>query len=411
MHYSIQKWLHIALFNLLLIASLGFLLRYKIAFSLPFVDQKHLLHAHSHFAFGGWISQLLMALMVSFLVQRGITDAFVKYHKLLFVNLISAYGMLLSFPFQGYGLVSITFSTLSIINAYYFMYLFWTDLKKNNIRGIETLWFKSALIFNTISSFGAFSLAFMMANKIVNQNYYLIAVYFFLHFQYNGWFFFAIAGLWFSKLKALKINFPNEKIIFWLFAFACIPCYFLSILWLKIDQAFLLIVAAAALIQVIALYLFLKSTFQNLASLKSSILSIGVNLLSLSLLAFTIKISLQLASTMPSLNQLAYGFRPIVIGYLHLVLLGFVTLFLLGYAIANLHMRFNKMLINGALLFTSGIILNELFLMLQGVSAMQLISIPYINEVLFAIAILLVSGASVLLRSQVKHSKTDSKTD
>ena len=50
-----SKWLRISLFNLMLVAFLGMILRYKILFSLPFLDQKHLLHAHSHFAFSGWV--------------------------------------------------------------------------------------------------------------------------------------------------------------------------------------------------------------------------------------------------------------------------------------------------------------------------------------------------------------------
>ena len=51
------KWIRICLLNLFLVALLGVVLRYKIAFSLPFIDQRNLLHAHSHFAFAGWISQ------------------------------------------------------------------------------------------------------------------------------------------------------------------------------------------------------------------------------------------------------------------------------------------------------------------------------------------------------------------
>ena len=53
-------------------------------------------------------------------------------------------------------------------------------------------------------------------------------------------------------------------------------------------------------------------------------------ILTLSFLALTIKFMLQSGSVIPSLSTLAFGFRPIVIGYLHLVLLGFTTLFLLG---------------------------------------------------------------------------------
>ncbi len=406
MQYSIQKWIRIALFNLALIAFIGFVLRYKIAFSLPFVDQKHLLQAHSHFAFSGWISHALMALMVSFLSEKGLEKAFKKYHWLLVLNLVSAYGMLLCFPFQGYGLFSITFSTLSILTAYLFTLFFWKDLNRNKITETAGLWFKAALFFNALSSLGAFALSFMMANKIIHQNWYLAAIYFFLHFQYNGWFFFACGGLWFAKLRKMNLYFTNEKLIFALFAFACIPTYFLCVLWLKMNLVVYLIIVLSAILQVIALYLLVKEIKRNIPHVKSTSLKIGSNLFALSLVAFTIKIVLQLLSTIPALNQLAYGFRPIVIGYLHLVLLGFITLFILAYATGIHVIQYNSRMVNGAIIFASGIIINEILLLFQGTAAMELISIPFNNEMLLGAAFILFSGAFLLFVSQKKVKTT-----
>ena len=45
--------------------------------------------------------------------------------------------------------------------------------------------------------------------------------------------------------------------------------------------------------------------------------------------ALSAKFLLQLGSTIPALSQLGFGFRPIVIAYLHLVLLAVISLFLL----------------------------------------------------------------------------------
>ena len=111
-------WLKISIINLLLVAVLGLLMRYKIGFEFPFLDQKHLQHSHSHFAFSGWISHTLMVLMIGFLEKRiNITDTqFIKkYNFLLIANLICSYGMLISFILQGYGLISILFSPFSIV--------------------------------------------------------------------------------------------------------------------------------------------------------------------------------------------------------------------------------------------------------------------------------------------------------
>ena len=54
-----QQWLRISIINLLIVSFVGVILRYKIAFALSFIDQKHLLHGHSHFAFAGWVSLAL----------------------------------------------------------------------------------------------------------------------------------------------------------------------------------------------------------------------------------------------------------------------------------------------------------------------------------------------------------------
>jgi hypothetical protein len=58
-----SRWIPLVLASLVLVASLGVLMRYKIAFEFPYLDQKNLQHAHSHFAFAGWVTQALMLLI------------------------------------------------------------------------------------------------------------------------------------------------------------------------------------------------------------------------------------------------------------------------------------------------------------------------------------------------------------
>ena len=213
-------WLKISIINLLLVAVLGLLMRYKIGFEFPFLDQKHLQHSHSHFAFSGWISHTLMVLMIGFLEKRiNITDTqFIKkYNFLLIANLICSYGMLISFILQGYGLISILFSTFSIVIACVFTYLYFKDLKLISEEDLSKNWFKASLFFNVLSSLGTFALAYMMASKNIHQNEYLSSIYFYLHFQYNGWFFFACMGLLFFFLQIKKTENTFFKKTFWLF--------------------------------------------------------------------------------------------------------------------------------------------------------------------------------------------------
>src|SRR6476660_7880415 len=87
-------WIRISLFNLFIVAFLGCAMRYKIAYSLPWLPQKNVLNAHSHFAFAGWITQVLMALMVQYLARQNGQLNVRKYNWLLWANLLTALGML-----------------------------------------------------------------------------------------------------------------------------------------------------------------------------------------------------------------------------------------------------------------------------------------------------------------------------
>ena len=403
MEFTLRRLLKISLFNLLLVASIGVVLRYKILYSLPFVDQKQLLHGHSHFAFAGWIAHTLMVLFVAYLSRYTQRDEFKKYKYVLIINLISAYGMLLSFPVQGYGLVSISFSTLSVFTFYFFTVKIWKDFNKISDDIIPIYWFKAALVFGVISSFGTFGLAYMMANKMAHQNYYLAAVYFYLHFQYNGFFFFSCMGLFHTFLpEDIKAN-KELKIVFWLFLLAAVPAYFLSTLWMDLPSWVFVIVVLASFLQMIAWIYFLRFLYQKRNLLSQHINVAGKWLMILSATATTVKLFLQLGSTIPSLSQLAFGFRPIVIAYLHLVLLGIITIFLLATIFYENNLPLKKATKFGLSVFVTGVFFNEFVLMLQGVASFSYNNIPFVNEFLLLIACSMFLGILTMVVSQLKR--------
>ncbi|HRN56610.1 MAG TPA: hypothetical protein PLL71_09170 [Agriterribacter sp.] len=407
---SLTGWFRIAVFNLMLVAFIGVLLRYKIAYALPVVHQKHLLHAHSHFAFTGWITQILMALLVARL-YTGQQNPFKKYAPVLYANLIAAYGMLFTFPFQGYGTYSISFSTLSIFVAYAFAIMYWRDINRAEQKSPGDPWFKAALFFNIISSAGAFALAVMMVTKTAHPDRYLAASYFFLHFQYNGWFFFACTGLLIHKLYTWGIQLSCHKTIWWLFTLSCVPAYFLSALWLPIPLWAYILVIVAVGFQLAGFALLFRAVKTHLVRLKSLISSLGRWLIGLSAIALTIKLLLQTGSTVPALSKLAFGFRSIIIGYLHLVLLGVITLFILGYVVINRYMRITKTAVAGIIIFIAGIFLNELILFIQGTGAISYTSVPYTNEMLLGAAVLLFTGMLILTISQRKAKLPEKQAD
>lgn len=395
------NWIKISIFNLLFVAIAGCLMRYKILYSFPLLQQKHVLHAHSHFAFSGWISLAIMAFMIQF-ISKQIEINSKKYSVFLIIHLIASYGMLITFSIQGYGLFSISFSTLSIIINVLFVLEYWKDLNKLTSKSISIKWFKAALIFSVISSIGAFSLAFLMANKVNHPNWYLLAIYFFLHFQYNGWFMFSCFGFINEKLEKAQANKSILLKIYRLFAFACIPAYFLSALWLDLPLWIFIIVILASLSQVLGWALFVKEIFKVKENLKSILINKSNFYLLFVLVAMSIKVLLQLGSTIPWLSTLAFGFRPIVIGYLHLVLLGIITLFLLSNYLASTEFSFVTIFRRGMNIFLIGIILNEFILMLQGSSAISYFSLPFANEGLLLASIIMLLGIVFINRATLK---------
>ena len=169
-----------SLLNLVIVSFLGVLLRYKISFSLPLVNYKYLLHAHSHFAFSGWVSMALFTAFVYMLSgQKGSVKKTYGYQFIL--AQIANFGMLISFPFQGYGAVSMSFSTLFIVFSYWFAWQYWKDLTKTNLPLLVKYLARAALFFFVISSSGPFYWDIFYRTKFMIIIYTTILfIYFFI---------------------------------------------------------------------------------------------------------------------------------------------------------------------------------------------------------------------------------------
>lgn len=406
MKFSISNWIKFSLFNLMLVAILGTLMRYKIAFELPFFEQKNMQHSHSHFAFAGWVTQTLFVLMIGFLSQQKEAINLEKYKIVLIANLVCAYVMLFSFIFQGYSVISIVFSTLSLLVSFWFSALFFKDLKQISNHNLSKNWFKAALFFNVISSFGTFGLAYMMVGKNFEQDYYLSSIYYYLHFQYNGWFWFACVGLFMSQITP---NYNLEKanrLIFNLFFFSCIPAYLLSVLWLKLPTWVYLLAIISALLQLGAWLMFIKKIIPSFIK-NNALIPLYKWIYASILVCVTIKFVLQLGTTIPAIGQLAFGFRTIVIAYLHLVLLAIISGFLLVYIFTNQLVVQTKSIHKALVIFSVGIFLNELVLSIQGLQGIPLfseITLPYANEMLLLVALILFYGIFKITYLNLKKS-------
>jgi hypothetical protein len=134
-----------ALLNLALVALLGTLLRYKIAFYFPQVQQKNLLYAHYHFAFTGWLAHALYAAFTSRMLPVLTLQRQQRYKLLLRFNLVAAWGWLLSFVWQGYGVLAILFSLLGLLVAVVFAVSFTKDARGLPPQVLPANWAGTAL--------------------------------------------------------------------------------------------------------------------------------------------------------------------------------------------------------------------------------------------------------------------------
>ena len=382
-------WLKFSVFNFLIVALLGVTMRYKILYSMPFLDQKHLQEAHSHFAFYGWITNVIYVLILNYMHKINAQIDLKKYEKLIVVNLIASFTMLGAFLYGGYFWVSIAGSTVALLCSFVFFFFFVRDAKK--IQDFSKLWFLAGLFFAVISSVGVFNLGYMMMSKTATQDLYLASEYYYLHFQYNGFFIFSCIGflLFSMKQAGSGISEKQNKLIFWLLFVGCVIGYGLSVLWMKMPVSIFAVIVVATIMQTIGavlLFVFIKKNWTNLV-LKWS--SMHRFVLLYAGFAFAVKIALQLGSTIPALNQFAFGFRNVVIAYLHLVLLMCIATFLVNQILATHYFTITNKLLMGFKLLLLGIFLNELILGLMGVFSIKYISIPFANEMLLGVSVLM----------------------
>lgn len=401
-----KTWLTTSLLFLLITAILGAILRLMGFVSLEF-NYGNLLHTHSHIAFLGWVYNVLFTLLIySFLSSEKQNNKI--YKSLFWITQAANIGMLLSFPIQGYGLFSIAFSTLHILTSFGFTHQFLKDasLNPDNKQRLSFKFIKAGLFFMILSSLGPFSLGPIVSAGGGKSDLYYNAIYFYLHFQYNGWFGFAVLGLFFRMLENNTITFSAKKgnLLWNLLFISVIPSYLLSVLWMKPNLSIYIAAGIAAFIQLTALILFLLLMSDKKSEIKSKFSGWVYFLMCFSLFCFCSKIILQFFTAFPYFADLAYQIRSFTIGYLHLVFIGFISLFLFAFLINHKELDLNRNNKTGITLLLLGFILNELLIFMQAISTWlsKSIIVYYYSSLLFYVNLLIVTGVILLIVSRLR---------
>lgn len=355
----------IALLYLFIAAFLGIVLR---LFPVTNIDAtyKYIIHTHSHIALLGWVYVALTTIIFHIAIDK---EKIKKYNLIFWSTQITIIGMLFSFPFVGYALFSIIFSTLFLICSYWFYSFF----RKNHILDIKNSSYKfisTSLVLMIISTIGPWALGIIMNTLGATSPWYKNAIYFYLHFQYNGWFIFCLIGVFYFLLEKSKIPFSKKLAnqFYQLMLISCILTLCLSFLWMNPSSIVYLIAILGGILQLIAFGVFYKQIQEIKIKFKALLKPQLYVLLKFAFILFLIKISLQALTAIPYFSELATFILDFVIGYLHLTFLGVVTIATLVFLNFFKLIELPKIWIR---IYILGFILSELLIFYKGFSAWQ----------------------------------------
>lgn len=351
-----RKWSQIALHFFLISALIGSLLRYYNVSFIGSINYRNLVHAHSHVAMLGWLHLGFTTLLIYYLRH----NHFTRFRNVQLLTLVSLMGMLLSFPFEGYGLFSISFSTLFVLATYWFTYLFFTTRDNTAEDSIADKTARWSLGFLVISSFGPWTLGPLMVWGDGTEVLYNLSVYFYLHFAYNG--FFQIAAL---ALVLSAFNSTNEykrKInwVAWLMIGSVIPTYALSALWTEPAPWVWIAGFVSGVMQLAGIVIGIPLLRKYVRSFSSGFARL---VMLITVMSWLVKNLLQTISAVPILQQFTYDTRVYtVIGFIHLVMLGFLSMFIISIGIEIFVYRQRALAKTGLFILLTGLVISEAML-------------------------------------------------
>lgn len=311
-----QHYILISLIWLCVAVVFAIILRSSFMFGMgSWFNYKYFLHTHSHIAFLGWIFNIIYYFLLK---QYELLE--LKKYGILYVLLnISVLGMLLTYPFQGYSALSIVFTTLHILFSYVFAFFFVKDTKGK--KSIHRKFALAGVFFMTLSSVGPFMLGPIISMGLKETIWYDLAIYFYLHFQYNGWFLMSLISIMVFKIKVIDND--NWNRAFNLFFVSTILNLSLSTLWTDPGWVINMLSVLSSMMQFHALFLMSKDLhnyFKTVDRFQSYIYK-------LIFLLIALKVFFALTGSIQEVAFFVYYNRNLVIGFLHLVFLGIITPF------------------------------------------------------------------------------------
>lgn len=387
----------IALGYFVLAALLGCVLRFFRVLEIP-VTYKFIVHAHSHVALLGWVYLALTTLLYKLYLSRA--EVHKKYRNIFWFTQLTIIGMLLTFPFQGYALFSIIFSTLFLFASYWFAWFFFKNVPAEYNQKQSLKCAKVALVYLLLSSFGPWALGAIMNTLGATSIWYRLAIYFYLHFIYNGWMIMALVAVFLYILDMHNISLSDKgfKAFFLKLNLGIVLSFFLSTLFTQPSEFYYILGGVGAFLQLWAfydLYTFMRIEW---SSIKRHYSNFFINVIKAIGLLWVTKMILQLLSSIPYFANLATTYLDFTVGYLHLTFLGVVTISLFLFLDYFKLLFLKKKLF---LIYVLGFVLTELLIFFKAIVSWQ--STTLFSEYYFILAVasllILVAVLGILIRN------------
>jgi hypothetical protein len=274
--------------------------------------------------------------------------------------------MLLSFPLQGYGAVSIMASSLHMALSYMILVILWKRSAEWPAAGSRSLT-RWAIILFVCSTLGVWAIGPIIATGNQAKEIYYWAIQWFLHFQFNGWFWFAAmaVGVRWAERQGMDLRLDRLTLALWIIS--AILTYALAIAWSEPHPAVFATVSIGVMLQLWAAV----RTFRVLLRLRRHAAERfpvwGKVLVGLALVSMAMKVLVQAAVAIPEVAVMGFTLRHYVIGFIHLNTLATMTSLLLAYAVDQRWLDTARPLVRAGLsLLTAGIIASEMLLFGQG---------------------------------------------
>ena len=391
--FNPQKYARIPLIFLLILSAIGLLLRWQTVDPLP-VNYRHFVHAHSHTAFMGWVYNALYLLVIFYFIsEEQRTRRFFWYFIWLQAGVV---GMLFSFPFQGYGAVAISFSTLHLAAGVAVAISFFRLLRHD--RSLSATFLRWALFYQLVSGLGPLLLGPLAVMGLKDSPWYSLAIYFFMHFQFNGWFVLGCLALLFRWFENNKVVFPGilSRWLTYTLAWMAGPAFLMSALWTEAGQWFYAVAIPTALLQVLGAWILLQTVWPVLGKLLKTGWLKWCFLLGIS--SLSLKFLLQLGGSIPGIDNWAFANQGVVIAFIHLVFIGVASFMLFGFYLLAGWMKRKWMLKTGLTLFFSGFVLTEIILIAFPVSSLAGVAfhVPYFEGLVLGAGLLFLGSVLIV---------------